>query len=80
MTLNEFKAWLDGFSASFDDAPNAEQWKAIVEKLNLVQPDVKPMPLPSAPDTLGLPKPPQVWFGDVTCTNDARERAYSNQA
>lgn len=39
MTLAEFKAWLDGYSASFTDgAPNAEQWAVISEKLAGVVP------------------------------------------
>lgn len=34
MTLNEFRAWLEGFEASFTGGvPNAEQWKAIKGKL-----------------------------------------------
>ena len=36
MTLSEFRAWLEGFSASFNEAPNAEQWAAIQEKMNTV--------------------------------------------
>ncbi|APX70742.1 MULTISPECIES: hypothetical protein [unclassified Brucella] len=38
MTLNEFKAWLEGYSASFEDgAPNADQWAKIAEKLDTVE-------------------------------------------
>lgn len=34
MTLNEFRAWLEGFEASFTGGvPNAEQWKAIKAKI-----------------------------------------------
>lgn len=34
MTLNEFKAWLEGFETSFScGTPNAEQWAAVKEKL-----------------------------------------------
>lgn len=37
MTISEFKAWLDGFSASFKDgAPDAEQWKRIKQKLDML--------------------------------------------
>lgn len=33
MTIAEFQAWLDGYSASFGDAPNAEQWAKIKGKI-----------------------------------------------
>ncbi|KAB2708321.1 hypothetical protein [Brucella intermedia] len=53
MTLNEFKAWLEGYSASFvDGAPNADQWAKINEKLGSVKmvaeikPSYAPNPLP----------------------------------
>ena len=44
MTLAEFKAWLEGYSASFKDgAPNADQWEAIKEKIGKVTPvDLSP--------------------------------------
>lgn len=43
MTLNEFKAWLDGFEAAmFGMPPNAEQWAAIKAKLAKVE-AVKPI-------------------------------------
>lgn len=63
MTLGEFKAWLEGFSCSFtvtqpvdeDErqpgtegfAPDAEQWKDIVRKLEQIQ----------APQPTGWPAP-----------------------
>lgn len=39
MTLSEFKAWLDGYSEAIGEAPNAEQWKRIQEKLATVGAD-----------------------------------------
>jgi hypothetical protein len=34
MTLNEFKAWLEGFSEAFTDGvPNADQWAKVQAKL-----------------------------------------------
>ena len=33
MTISEFHAWLEGFSESFTEAPNAEQWAKIKAKL-----------------------------------------------
>lgn len=36
MKLNEFKAWLEGFTDAMGDAPTPEQWKKIRAKLNTV--------------------------------------------
>ncbi len=47
MTLGEFKAWLDGFSAAINGAPTAEQWATIREKLGEVQ--AFPLPAVTAP-------------------------------
>lgn len=33
MTLNEFRAWFDGFSEAIGDAPTPEQWAKIKAKL-----------------------------------------------
>lgn len=44
MTLNEFKAWLEGYEASFEDAPNEEQWNTIKDKLETVTPIQAPYP------------------------------------
>lgn len=42
MTLNEFKAWLEGFEAAMGgNPPSAEQWAAIKAKLAKVE-AVKP--------------------------------------
>lgn len=39
MTLNEFKAWLDGFEEALGgNPPNADQWKTIKGKLAKVVP------------------------------------------
>lgn len=37
MTLNEFKAWLDGFSEAMGEAPTPEQWAKIKHKLGEVE-------------------------------------------
>lgn len=34
MTIAEFKAWLEGYSANMGAAPTAEQWAAIKAKLD----------------------------------------------
>lgn len=56
MTLAEFKAWLEGYSASFTDGvPSAEQWQVISRKLQGVQAISLPVfsPYgPRAPDTM----------------------------
>lgn len=36
MTLSEFKAWLEGYSAAIDGAPTPEQWQVIQGKLKEV--------------------------------------------
>lgn len=33
MTVSEFRAWLDGYSAVIGDAPTADQWATIKAKL-----------------------------------------------
>lgn len=39
MSVNEFKAWLDGYIHSFTDGtPTKEQWDAIKEKVDLLFP------------------------------------------
>lgn len=60
MTIAEFQAWLDGYSASFGDAPNAEQWAKIKEKiadLAIVRlPDVRGPMLPWIDVPYSLPR------------------------
>ncbi|OYR26265.1 hypothetical protein [Brucella lupini] len=53
MTLNEFKAWLEGYSEAFTSgAPTAAQWEKIREKLGEVK-------IVKAEDTIAplLPRP-----------------------
>lgn len=33
MTINEFKAWLEGFSEAMGSSPNVGQWRKIQERL-----------------------------------------------
>ena len=57
MTLSEFNAWLEGYSASFiDGCPNVDQWGAIKAKLATVQP-VRFDPA-KMPEKLGQPVRP----------------------
>ena len=36
MTINEFKAWLEGFSSSIYHSPTKEQWEKVLEKVRSV--------------------------------------------
>lgn len=66
MTLNEFKAWLEGYSEAFKDGmPNADQWAKVQEKLNGVTligsyeqhvPSLPKQPMPPYPSI------PKVWY------------------
>lgn len=60
MTLNEFKAWLEGFSEAFEGAaPNADQWSKIVGKLESVKQAVEIKP---SITTDVYPRQPNRWF------------------
>jgi hypothetical protein len=37
VTISEFRAWLEGYQASFTEAPSAEQWQTIQAKLATVR-------------------------------------------
>lgn len=54
MTFNEFKAWLEGFEASFTGAPTAAQWKTIKAKLEKVT-----APVPAVPASKNVV--PSIW-------------------
>ena len=75
MTLNEFRAWFDGFSEAIGDAPTPEQWAKIKAKLAQAR---EPLSVPSVYprgyfDLTCVPYQPSVMpkygprFGDVTC-------------
>ncbi len=36
MTLQEFKAWFDGFTESMDRLPNKKQWERIKERIGQI--------------------------------------------
>lgn len=64
MTLNEFKAFLEGYEASFvDGVPTAEQYGVIKEKLATVQ---MLLPAPATPNRIvdlgQMPSMPKVWY------------------
>ncbi|WP_395543286.1 hypothetical protein [Neotabrizicola sp. sgz301269] len=71
MTLNEFKAWLEGFEAAMGDAPTPEQWKTIKAKLAGVSASGFDLPKLGQPYTLG-PSPstghPHIFPPYVICS------------
>lgn len=40
MTLNEFRAWFDGFSEAIGDAPTPDQWAKIKAKVDALDASV----------------------------------------
>ena len=44
MTLEEFKAWFDGFTENVSKQPTQRQWKRIVERVGEIQPDATYQP------------------------------------
>ncbi|WPM80966.1 hypothetical protein R5W60_04505 [Brucella pseudintermedia] len=59
MTLNEFKAWLEGYSEAFTSgAPTAAQWEKIREKLGEVKVTAANVSLTDRP----YPVKPNQWF------------------
>lgn len=69
MTINEFRAWLDGFKEAIGEAPTPEQWAKVLQKLDEVReplnilPQISPyLSPPSIPTYPNLPYGP-VWCG-----------------
>ncbi|KAB2792588.1 hypothetical protein F9K96_05460 [Brucella anthropi] len=59
MTLNEFKAWLEGYSEAFTSgAPTAVQWEKIREKLDEVKVSTASVSISDRP----YPMKPHQWF------------------
>jgi hypothetical protein len=79
MTLNEFKAWLEGFqSAIGDNPPTAEQWESVKAQFSKVVADAK-RPEPIAYPTMTPPGrstaqpsewPKAVWTGEFLVSYD----------
>lgn len=79
MTINEFRAWLAGFSEAIGEAPTPEQWAKIKAKLEHIQ-EAHIVPWPSTAPTQPVPPyaPPQTippWvgprLGEVTCVTSS---------
>ena len=45
MTLQEFKAWFEGFTENMDGTPNAKQWKRIQAKISDIDGTVTSYPI-----------------------------------
>lgn len=51
MTPNEFRAWLEGYSASFNGGyPNKEQWQTIKAKMGLAYGNLSNISTQVSPD------------------------------
>jgi hypothetical protein len=71
MTINEFRAWLDGFKEAIGEAPTAEQWAKVLEKLETVH----QLTTISTPNLPGYPQwvpTTPVWCGPNTATTSAK--------
>lgn len=69
MTINEFNAWLDGFSEAIGEAPTPEQWARIRAKLAEVREAGPVVPTiitdPFRPASPSIPQPFPRW--EITC-------------
>ena len=55
MTLAEFKSWLEGFNEALDGrAPEFDEWKKVVAKLNTTEPAKPAGPVYQAIGDIGL--------------------------
>ena len=71
MTINEFRAWLDGFKEAIGEAPNPEQWAKVLDKVAIVrEASVLPYNPTTYPTTLPGTVPHWPRFGEITCRND----------
>ncbi|TAA48900.1 hypothetical protein [Shinella sp. JR1-6] len=61
MTLQEFKAWFEGFSEVMDGPPDAKQWKRIKARVSEI--DSKPISYPVYIDRYVTPY--RRWWGDM---------------
>lgn len=69
MTVNEFKAWLEGFEESFYIGyPSADQWEKIKEKIDSIDASVSPLgalqafSYPPHSDNIGKPFSPSIGY------------------
>ena len=73
MTFNEFRAWLEGFEASFKQhGPDAEQWAAIKAKLASVSAVLPASPAPSGAKWPSIEpyRPVPLWTGGPAVAYD----------
>ncbi|WP_266030394.1 hypothetical protein [Brucella intermedia] len=77
MTLNEFKAWLEGYSEAFTSgAPTAAQWEKIREKLGEVKITAASVPISDRP----YPMKPNQWFDQRYQQLDVRGKEFPSFA
>lgn len=71
MTINEFRAWLDGFKEAIGEAPTPDQWAKVLEKVATVnEPHVFPNVQPNIIGPWVSPSWPYTpRFGEITCQN-----------
>lgn len=72
MQLNEFKAWLDGFSEAIGDAPTPEQWAKVKAKFAEVTSPLSGLQFPQgARAGFGVPDPSpgNVYLGQHAVVN-----------
>jgi hypothetical protein len=66
MTINEFKAWLEGFEESFTNgSPTPEQWKKIktkFDKISIVKPIINTKVNDLLPSKIYPYEPYKVWY------------------
>lgn len=82
MTINEFRAWLDGFREAVGEAPTPEQWAKVLAKLGEVREPmsispnlpniISPYRSPSIPPN--VPNWPAVTCGSITAPNEPNIR------
>lgn len=78
MTINEFRAWLDGFKEAIGAAPTPEQWAKVLEKLETVH-QLAPVIPTTAPSLPGYPQwvpSTPVWCGPSTSSTGVYVNGY----
>ncbi len=75
MTLNEFKAWFDGYTENIKDQPNKKQWARIQEKMDELTEEYRSIYTPWYTHPFS-PTVPYVTYSDTT--GNPPVRIYSN--
>lgn len=68
MTINEFRAWLEGFKEAIGEAPTPDQWAKVLAKVSEVREPVDLRPFLRPNEVTRTYEVPNVPFGPaVTC-------------